>query len=512
MSDQPTKMDQSLDKTFDEMEGLTLVAPVAVHSPAFTTMTAQKIPTQERSDSYEATLSQISYLMQRLQQDSVGRDPGPNQTISPQPNTRFIKVQPKRGSSPNMSSAKSWVSSVPCLVNKPQTFSVNKKSRFKFNGAVEERLIAFGKQTIKKKIELREQQEAKLDEDFLDVKMSKVPITKLAKCSSEHVVGVPISDRLYQYGLRSKDRKARLAIARIADEEATMKSPVINAASQKCNRTVEDLLAWDQRKNQRHNQMRLSKENSFSVSQQPLICKGTLKIVEKMKERSALPLEHRLATSNKQTKIEELKRELSRQEMDAIESTKVRMSETSRHIIAQKHDREKQIAVGVRLSQNRRHSCFYEAPEKFDFTHVAPKEDDKIVKRSTSVPRERSIIPIEDRLLAMGELYEERKKQEIAESNLRLAVCVPKVLAVHENSNDCVWNRLFQEKILMNKGQRISCQPESPQNYFDKLDDIENCTFRYIISFFYNVFSVCLQPHLCSCSDSTAVLRSQLYL
>ncbi len=510
-------MNRSLDKTFDEVEGLNLLAPVATDSPASTAgvNTLQKNPPQERSDSYEATLSQISYLMQKLQQDSAGRDPTPNQTSPPRSIIKIVKAQPIRGSSTNVSSAKSWVSSVPCVVNKPQSSPAIKKSRLKFNGTVEERLIAFGKQTTKKKSELREQQEAKLDEDFLDVKMAKVPITKLARCSSEHVIGVPISDRLYQYGLRSKDRKVRLAIARIADEEAKMKSPVINAASQKCNRTVEDLLAWDQRKNQRHNQMRLSKENSFSISQQPLVCKGTLKIVEKMKERAALPLEDRLTTSHKQSKIEELKKELSRQEMDAIESTKVPMSETSKQIIAQKHDRDKKIAVGIRLSQNRRHSCFYEAPEKIDFTHVAPKENGKNVKRPTSAPRECSIIPIEDRLLAMGELYEEKKKQEIAESNLRSVACAPKLIAVHENSSDCVWNRLFQEKILMNKGQRISCQAESPQNYFDKLDDIENCTFRYINSRTFVehlAFLACLGPQSFLFIDASAVLRSQLCL
>jgi hypothetical protein len=113
-----------------------------------------------------------------------------------------------------------------------------------------------------------------------------------------------------------------------------------------------------------------------------------------------------------------------------------------------------------------------------DFTHVAPKQEENMAKRPTSVPRERPMIPIEDRLLAMGEHYDKKKKQEIAESNLRSVVSVPKVLAAHENSNDCVWNRLFQEKILMNKGERISCQPVSPQTYFEKLDDVENCTFR----------------------------------
>ena len=476
-------MDRSLDKTFDEMEGLNSLTVGAKYSPSTTTATniEQKIPVQERSDSYEATLSQISYLMQKLQQDSAGRDPSPNQRAENYPsrsNIKNIKAQQKWGSSTSISNAKSWASSVPRAANKTQSSSANKSSRFKFNGTVEERLIAFGKQTIQKKTELREQQEARQDEDLLDIKMSKVPITRLARCSSEHMAGVPISDRLYQFGLRSKDRKARLAMARIADDEAKMKSPVINAASQKCNRTVEDLLAWDQQKNQRHNQMRLSKESSFSVSQQPTVCKGTLKIVEKMKERFSIPVEHRLQSSTKQTKIEELKRELSRQELEAIESTKVHMSETSKQIIAQKHDRETKVAVGIRLSQNRRHSCFYEAPDKMDFTHVAPKQEEKVVKRPTSVPRERSMIPIEDRLLAMGELYEEKKKQEIAESNLRSAVCVPKVLAAHGNSNDCVWNRLFQEKILMNKGQRISCQPVSPQTYFEKLDDVENCTFR----------------------------------
>jgi hypothetical protein len=164
------------------------------------------------------------------------------------------------------------------------------------------------------------------------------------------------------------------------------------------------------------------------------------------------------------------------------------MSETSKQIMAQKHDREK-VAIGIRLSQNRRHSCFYEAAEKIDFTHTAPKDVEKSGKRSTSVPRERSAIPIEDRLLAMGELYEEKKRQEIAESNIRSAISMPKVIAAHENSQGCVWNRLFQEKILMNKGQRISCQPESPQSYFEKLDDVENCTFRYSITTFHHCFS-----------------------
>ena len=484
MSDQKAQVERSLDKTFDEIEGLNMSSPHVMDSPAFSATASAKllIPKQERSDSYEATLSQISYLMQRLQQDSAGKESLSNspveQPLSTRLNDKAVKGRQKWGSSTTLSSSQTWASSVPRITNKPHPSSAKKKCPVKFNGSVEERLIAFGRQASQKKSELREQQVAKLDEDFLDVKLSKVPITKMARCSSEHVAGVPISDRLYQYGLQSKDRKARLAMARIADEEAKMKSPMINTASQKCNRTVEDLLAWDQQKNQRHNQMRLSKESSFSVSQQPLVCKGTLKIVEKMKERAALPLEDRLTTSHKQSKIEELKKELSRQEMDAIESTKVPMSETSKQIIAQKHDRDKKIAVGIRLSQNRRHSCFYEAPDKMDFTHVAPKQEEKVVKRPTSVPRERSMIPIEDRLLAMGELYEEKKKQEIAESNLRSALCVPKVLAAHGNSNDCVWNRLFQEKILMNKGQRISCQPLSPQTYFEKLDDVENCTFR----------------------------------
>jgi hypothetical protein len=480
MSERKAQLHRSLDKTFDEMEGMNLLSPLETelraNDPASTPM--QQIPNHERSDSYEATLSQISYLMQKLQQDSAGRGSSPNQTTELHAASRSsIKAQHKWGTSMSVSTAQSWASSIPRVANKPRPSSARPKSQLKFNGSVEERLIAFGKQTSQKKVELREQQVAKLNEDLLDVKMSKVPITKLARSSSEHVAGVPISDRLYQYGLRTKDRKARLAMARIADEEAKMKSPMINTASQKCTRTVADLLAWEHKKNQRHNQMRLSKESSFSVTQQPTVCKGTLKIVEKLKERFTVPLEQRLSHNQKDAKVEELKRELSRQELDAIEATKVPMSEVSRQLIAQQNDRQK-IASAIRLSQNRRHSCFYDAPEKLDFTHVAPKEYEKNSGRPTSAPRERSSIPIEDRLIAMGELYEEKKKQEIAQSNLRAVISAPKVLAEHENSNDCVWNRLFQEKILTNKGQRISCRSESPRNHFDKLDDIENCTFR----------------------------------
>jgi hypothetical protein len=494
MSDQKAQVERSLDKTFDEIEGLNMSSPHVMDSPAFSATASAKllIPKQERSDSYEATLSQISYLMQRLQQDSAGKESLSNspveQPLSTRLNDKAVKGRQKWGSSTTLSSSQTWASSVPRITNKPHPSSAKKKCPVKFNGSVEERLIAFGRQASQKKSELREQQVAKLDEDFLDVKLSKVPITKMARCSSEHVAGVPISDRLYQYGLQAKDRKARLAMARIADEEAKMKSPMINTASQKCTRTVEDLLAWDQQKNQRHNQMRLSKESSFSI-QQPTVCKGTLKIIEKLKERFAVPLEQRLLTSDKQTKIDELKKEISRQEFDAIQSTKVYMSEASKQIIAQKHDREN-VAIGTRLSQNRRHSCFYKAPEKLDFTHIRPQDMKTISKRPTSVPKERSSIPIEDRLLAMGELYEEKKKQEIAQSNLRSVISMPKVLAEHENSHDCVWTRLFQEKILMNKGQRISCQPESPRNYFDKLDDIENCTFRYSTYSFIVVYLV----------------------
>jgi hypothetical protein len=503
MSDPKSKLDQSLDKTFDEIEGLNLLSPHATRSPAFTTApnTMEQVSKKDRSDSYEATLSQISYLMQKLQHDSVGNDPSLNRSTDERApyrsNVRNIKAhQQKWGTSTTVSGSQSWASSIPSVANKPRPSSTKKNGQLKFNGTtVEERLLAFGKQTSQKKTELHKQQVAKLDEDFLDVQMSKVPITKLAKCSSEHVAGVSISDRLYQYGLRTKDRKARLAMAQIADEEAKMKSPIINAASQKCTRTVEDLFAWDQQKNQRHNQMRLSKESSSSVSQNPTICKGTLKIVEKMKERFAVPVEQRLTISDKNSKIEELKKELSRQEIDAIESTKVHMNKTSKHIIAQKHDREK-VAIGIRLSSNRRHSCFYEAAEKLDFTHAAPKDIEKIGNRSSSVPRERSSIPIEDRLLAMGELYEEKKKQEIAENNIRCIVSMPKVLSEHENSQACVWNRLFQEKILMNKGQRISCQPEYPHNYFEKLDDIENCTFRYKKHHFLCLFHHCASNYI----------------
>jgi hypothetical protein len=516
MSQQKAKLDRSLDKTFDEVEGFNLMLPEASQSPSLTSVSASQ--QKPKHDSYEATLSQISYLMQKLQQESAGRDLSPNQTIEQHTSSNFsaqlsvknVKSEQKWGSS--TSRAQSWVSSVPRIANKSQP-SFATKTPLRSNGAVEVRLMAFGKQTSQKKIELREQQVAKLEEDMLDVKLSKVPITKLARCSSEHVVGVPISDRLYQYGLRAKDRKAKLAMAHIADEEAKMKPPMITTASQKCTRTVEDLFAWEQRKHQRHNQMRLSKESSFSVSQQPTVCKGTLKIVEKLKDRFAVPLEQRLLNNDKQSKIEELKRERSRQELDAIESTKVQMSETSKQIMAQKHDREK-VAIGIRLSENRRHSCFYAAPEKLDFTHTAPKVADKSTRRPTSAPRERSIIPIEDRLLAMGELYEEKKRQEIAESNLRSARSVLKMQAhpEHANSQDSVWNRLFQEKILMNKGQRVSCQPESPQNYFEKLDDIENCTFRYkpdqFIPSIEKSFVFMLIPKINSC----AVLQSQPYL
>lgn len=507
MSDQTMKLDQSLDKTFDEIEGLSLLSPHAIHSPVSTAAPkSTQVSKKDKSDSYEATLSQISYLMQKLQHGgSTGKELPPHDTTE-QPaehrsNVRNFKARQKLGISTSASSAQYWAASIPSVTNKTQAPNSKKNGELKSHGTVEERLLAYGKQTSRKKIEMHKQQVAKLDEEFLDVKMSKVPITKLARCSSEHVTGVPISDRLYQYGLRAKDRKARLSMARIADEEAKMKSPIINPASRKCTRTVEDLLVWDQRKNQRHTQMRLSKECSFSISQNPTICKGTLKIVEKMKERFAVPLEQRLTTTDKQSKIEELKKELSRQEMVAIESTKVQMSETSKQIIAQKHDREK-VAIGIRLSQNRRHSCFYEAAEKLDFTHAAPKNIEKIGHRSTSAPRERSAIPIEDRLLAMGELYEEKKKQEIAENNLRCTVSVPKVMVERENSQGCVWNRLFQEKILMNKGQRISCQPESPKNYFDKLDDIENCTFRCCTLYFIT---------LCLCSNCFVELKYQIH-
>jgi hypothetical protein len=480
MSERKAQLHRSLDKTFDEMEGLNVLSPHETELVANTTASnhMQQIPNHERSDSYEATLSQISYLMQKLQQDSAGREPSPNQTAMLHAASRSnIKAQHKWGTSTSVSSAQSWATLVPIVTNKPRPSSARPKSQLKLNGTVEERLIAFGKQTSQKKVELRVLQVAKLQEDLMDVKMSKVPITKLARSSSEHVAGVPIADRLYQYGLRTKDRKARLAMARIADEEAKMKSPMINAASQKCSRTVEDLLAWEHQKNQRHNQMRLSKESSFSAIQQPTVCKGTLRIVEKMKERFAVPIEQRLLHNQKDAKLEELKRELSRQKLDAIESAKIPMNEKSRQLTEQKNDQEK-VAIGIRLSQNRRHSCFYVAAEKLDFVHAPPKAIEKNVGRPTSAPRERSSIPIEDRLLAMGELYEEKKKQEIAQSNLRTAISVPKVLAENEKSDDCVWNRLFQEKILTNKGQRISCRSESPRNFFDKLDDIENCTFR----------------------------------